>query len=290
LRRRHDPIAHDLRFFLAPSAPAAVLAVLALTASAAWADGLDSLQNFIQHARSGRADFTQTVTAPPRDGKPGRAKTSSGTFEFQRPGKFRFDYQKPFVQTIVADGQTLWLYDADLNQVTERAQAQVLGQTPAALIAEATDARCRPTSPSLPSPRAAAVGQGRAQDQGRTAAAGAVGFDGEQLAALEILDNFGQRSVLRFGPMQLNPQLPAGAFQFKPPAGRTCSGSKASPPRGDPVRQQGADAGLAGARIQLQVPRRLAQGARGVARIQRLRTVLLAQFLAIGAPHQRGVQ
>ena len=82
----------------------AVLSLLALTASIAWADGLSSLQDFIQNTRSGRADFTQTVTAPPRDGKPGRVKTSSGTFEFQRPGKFRFDYKKPFVQTIVADG------------------------------------------------------------------------------------------------------------------------------------------------------------------------------------------
>lgn len=202
--------------------PAAVLAVLALTASAAWADGLDSLQNFIQHARSGRADFTQTVTAPPRDGKPGRAKTSSGTFEFQRPGKFRFDYQKPFVQTIVADGQTLWLYDADLNQVTERAQAQVLGQTPAALIAEATDLRALQADFTLAAqPARDGLQWVKAVPKTRDGQLQQVqvGFDCEQLAALEILDNFGQRSVLRFGPMQLNPQLPAGAFQFKPPAG-----------------------------------------------------------------------
>lgn len=64
---------------------------------------------------------------------------SSGSFEFQRPGKFRFNYTKPFEQLIVADGKTLWLYDADLNQVTERAQAQVLGSTPAAILTSATD-------------------------------------------------------------------------------------------------------------------------------------------------------
>jgi hypothetical protein len=86
-----------------------------------WAGGLESLETFVKTVKSGRADFTQTVTAPSREGQPGRVKTSTGTFEFQRPGKFKFDYQKPFAQTIVADGKTLWLYDADLNQVTQRA-------------------------------------------------------------------------------------------------------------------------------------------------------------------------
>ena len=202
--------------------PAAVLAVLAMTASVAWADGLDSLQNFIQHTRSGRADFTQTVTAPTRDGKPGRVKTSSGTFEFQRPGKFRFDYQKPFVQTIVADGQTLWLYDVDLNQVTERAQAQVLGQTPAALIAEATDLNALKADFTLSAePARDGLQWVKAVPKARDGQLQQVqvGFDGNQLAALEILDSFGQRSVLKFGPMQLNPPLPARTFQFKPPAG-----------------------------------------------------------------------
>ncbi len=201
---------------------AAGLSLLALTASLAWADGLSSLQNFIQNTRGGRADFTQTVTAPARDGKPGRVKTSSGVFEFQRPGKFRFDYQKPFVQTIVADGKTLWLYDADLNQVTERQQAQVLGQTPAALIAEATSVQAlqvdftlssEPEQDGLQWVKAVPKAKDGQLQQVR------VGFDGVQLTALEILDSFGQRSVLRFGSMQVNPSLPASTFEFKPPAG-----------------------------------------------------------------------
>ena len=70
------------------------------------------------------------MTAPAKEGQAARSKTSSGTFEFARPSRFRFDYKKPFEQTIVADGQTLWLYDADLNQVTARKQSQVLASTP----------------------------------------------------------------------------------------------------------------------------------------------------------------
>ena len=89
--------------------------------------------------QTGRADFTQVVTYPPKDGQAARSKTSSGTFEFQRQGRFKIVYQKPFEQTIVADGQNLWLLDVDLNQVTQRSQAQALGSTPASLIASAAD-------------------------------------------------------------------------------------------------------------------------------------------------------
>ena len=107
----------------------------------ARATGLESLESFVKTVKTGRADFTQVVTAPTKDGKVARSKTSTGTFEFSRPGQFRFVYKKPFEQAIVADGQTLWLYDVDLNQVTARKQAQVLGATPAALIASAADLR-----------------------------------------------------------------------------------------------------------------------------------------------------
>ena len=92
-----------------PTAPSATVLVV-LSTSTSWAGGMESLEAFIKNARSGRAEFTQVVTAPARDGQPSRTKTSSGTFEFQRPGKFRFDYKKPFAQSIVADGKILWLW------------------------------------------------------------------------------------------------------------------------------------------------------------------------------------
>jgi outer membrane lipoprotein carrier protein len=114
-------------------------ALLAAWAAAAGAAGMDSLEAFVKGAKSGKAEFTQVVTSPSRDGQAARTKTSSGTFEFSRPNRFRFHYKKPFEQTIVADGQTLWLHDVDLNQVTARKQAAVLGTTPAALIAAAPD-------------------------------------------------------------------------------------------------------------------------------------------------------
>ena len=111
----------------------------ALAASVAQAGGLDSLDAFVKNVKSGRASFTQTVSAPAKDGQAVRAKVSSGSFEFARPNRFKFIYKKPFEQSIVADGQTLWLYDVDLAQVTARKQAAELGSTPAALIAAAPD-------------------------------------------------------------------------------------------------------------------------------------------------------
>lgn len=201
-----------------------ILIALTLVASAAsaWADGLQSLEAFVREVKSGRADFTQTVTAPSREGQPGRVKTSSGTFEFQRPGKFKFDYRKPFAQTIVADGQTLWLHDAELNQVTQRSQAQALGSTPAALIAAAPDLRALQADFRLESaPARDGLQWVRATPLARDGQLQTieVGFQGNALAALEILDSFGQRSVLKFARVETNPALGAATFVFKAPAG-----------------------------------------------------------------------
>jgi outer membrane lipoprotein carrier protein len=196
--------------------------VFAGAALAAHADGLQSLENFVKSARSGRADFTQVVTAPAREGQAGRSKTSSGTFEFQRPNRFRFDYRKPFVQTIVADGQTLWLHDVDLNQVTARKQSQVLGSTPAAIIAAAPDlASLRRDFDLQAQPERDGLQWVQATPKIREGQLTSVkvGFRGDDLAALEILDSFGQLSVMKFDKLQLNAALPPETFQFRPPQG-----------------------------------------------------------------------
>lgn len=196
--------------------------LITLSAGTTWAGGMESLEAFVKSARSGRADFTQTVTAPPRDGQPSRTKASSGNFEFQRPGKFRFDYKKPFAQSIVADGKILWLYDVDLNQVTQRPQSQVLGSTPAALIAAAPDLRALQADFALESqPERDGLQWVKATPKSKDGQLQSVqvGFQGDALAVLEILDSFGQSSVLKFGKVEVNPVLAANAFEFKVPAG-----------------------------------------------------------------------
>ncbi|MDB5751897.1 MAG: lolA [Ramlibacter sp.] len=197
-------------------------ALLAAGALAAHAGPIESLENFIRTAKSGRADFTQVVTAPTREGQAARTKTSGGTFEFERPNKFRFVYAKPFQQSIVADGQTLWMHDVDLNQVTSRKQAKVLGTTPAALIAASPDLETLKrdfTLQALPDSNGLQWVQALPKAKEGQLTAMKVGFRGDQLAALEVQDSFGQRSLLTFANMQVNAGVSADAFRFTPPKG-----------------------------------------------------------------------
>jgi outer membrane lipoprotein carrier protein len=195
---------------------------IAVCAGLSRAGGLESLENFVKTVKTGHADFTQVVTSPAKEGQAAKAKTSSGTFEFSRPNRFKFIYKKPFEQTIVADGQTLWLYDVDLNQVTARKQAEVLGSTPAALIASAADIGALKADFTLAAapdkdglewvlatPKAK---DGQLQNV-------RIGFRAGQLASLDILDSFGQKSSMNFAAFQPNVSLDAASFQFKPPVG-----------------------------------------------------------------------
>ncbi len=181
---------------------------------AARADAVDSLRDFVRDVKSGKASFTQVVTSA--DGA--RKKTSSGQFEFARPNRFRFAYTKPFEQLIVADGQKVWIFDTDLNQASSRALSKALGATPAALLAGATldSDFVLAAAPSaegldwaLATPK---LKDGPFQSM-------RVGFRGKELAAVEIIDSFGQRSMLQFSQFVPNAVLAAERFRFVPPAG-----------------------------------------------------------------------
>ena len=192
------------------------LAVLALggLAGAVHADAVSNLREFVRDVKSGQAAFTQTVTSA--DGA--RKKISSGDFEFSRPNRFRFNYSKPFQQLIVADGQKVWIYDTDLNQASSRRLTQALGSTPAALLAGASlepdfvlsnEANQDGLEWALATPRAK---DGAFQFM-------RVGFRNRELAAVELLDSFGQRSRLDFSRFVVNANLASERFRFTPPAG-----------------------------------------------------------------------
>jgi outer membrane lipoprotein carrier protein len=199
-------------------------AILAQTPNA---DALNSLSLFLKQTQSGRAQFTQLVTSPAKADQAPRRKTSSGTFEFHRPQQFRFAYQKPFVQTMVSDGQSLWLYDADLNQVTVRKQSQALGQTPAAFIASTGDLKVLQAEFNLSAePDAEGLQWVKAipkQTEGavQTIRVG-LKVQGQAiplLSVLEIVDGLGQTSRLSFQNFEVNVKLTSETFQFKAPVG-----------------------------------------------------------------------
>lgn len=199
-----------------------VAGMLALGAPPVAADGLRSLESFLRNAQSGRANFSQVVTPPPREGSPARPKSSTGSFEFQRPDRFRFQYARPYEQLLVADGNTLWLFDPDLNQVTARPQAQALANAPVALLSGSSDLSALRRDFIL---QAAPEVDGQSWvDATPRARDGAlrrlrIGFRDGTLSTLEIEDALGQKTVLRFETFQLNVPIPPERWRFVPPAG-----------------------------------------------------------------------
>lgn len=192
-----------------------VSTLLMFAAAAAHAQtSVDTLKEFVRDVKSGRAEFTQTVTSP--DGA--KKKTSSGKFEFSRPNRFRFTYLKPFEQVIVADGQKVWIYDADLNQASSRKFSQALGATPAALLAGGSlekdfDLAAQPAKDGLDWVEATPKAKDGSFKSVR------VGFKGKTLSAIEVVDAFNQRSLLQFSQFVANEPIKAETFVFTVPKG-----------------------------------------------------------------------
>ena len=189
-------------------------AALLCAAGLARADAVEVLHAFVRDVRTGQAAFTQTVTSP--DGV--KKKSSSGSFEFARPNRFRFVYSKPFQQEIVADGQKVWIYDSDLNQVSSRKLASALGTTPAALLAGGSLEQDFVLK-SLPDRDGLAWVEAVPRVRDGPLQSVRVGFRGRDLAAIEIVDSFGQTSMLQFSAMLTNLPIGAERFRFSVPPG-----------------------------------------------------------------------
>lgn len=192
----------------------------------AHADGLQALQDFLRHSQSGRAEFVQKVSAPPRAGQVTRVKTSQGSLAYLRPDRFRIDYVSPDEQTLLADGRQFWHLDADLRQVIVREQKSVLAQAPAALILTATDVRALQAAfdlRALPDADGLAWVEVKPKALDGTLRELRVGLRGQgpqtQVGVLEFTDGFGQTSRLELSVPSKGSPPTAATFVFKPPAG-----------------------------------------------------------------------
>jgi outer membrane lipoprotein carrier protein len=181
----------------------------------AQANGLDDFLAFNTQTKTATARFEQQVMD--RAGKV--VESGSGTFVFARPGKFRWTYEKPHKQLLVADGSKLYIYDPDLNQVTVKRMDRAISSTPAALLAGRDDItqlftlRDGGTSDGLEwvdaTPKEKDTGFERVR----------LGLRGKTLAAMELNDQLGGRTMLRFSDLKANAPVPPDAFKFTPPKG-----------------------------------------------------------------------
>ena len=180
----------------------------------ARAGGTEQLRSFLGQIRSARGEFTQRV-----GGGDARVRTSSGSFVFQRPGRFRWTYSQPYEQVIVADGETLYLYDKDLNQVTVKRLAGTIPASPASILFgsdqfdrefEVRDAGARDGMQWI-------VATPRARDSAFERIE--IGFRDGLPAAMLLADGFGQVSQLSFAKVERNPALDPRTFRFTPPPG-----------------------------------------------------------------------
>ena len=184
--------------------------ILSLSANAT---GLERIKEYFQNIQSASADFHQVVT----DKQGHKTQDVTGVMQLQKPNKFRWDYNKPFVQQIIGDGEKIWLFDPELNQVTVRSFTKAAGSSPAALLAGGKemersfvikDASRKGTLEwVLAVPKIGETGFERLF----------LGFKGDALMEMELHDSFGNRTAIQFINVVRNPKLSADQFKFTPP-------------------------------------------------------------------------
>jgi len=169
--------------------------------------------------------LTQTTTAKGRfaqmvlDKNLKMLQQSTGTMQFSRPGKFRWEYNKPYEQIIVGDGTKLWVYDKDLNQVTERKLDKALGASPAALLAGSNEIEKSYTLNNIGNQEGLDWLEAIPKSKDTAFERVRLGFGKAGLEAMELRDQFGQVTVIKFADIERNPKLAADAFTFTPPKG-----------------------------------------------------------------------
>ncbi|MGR9045544.1 MAG: outer membrane lipoprotein chaperone LolA [Gammaproteobacteria bacterium] len=195
--------------------PLAVVFVLVFFEAQAAELPVEQLRTFLASSQSLSADFKQVSID--ESGVP--AQTSYGVFYLNRPGKFRWDYLKPFRQEIVSNAGKVWFYDEDLEQVTIKKLDQSLGSTPALLLSGDID-----LEENFTLERQGKEGDliwlkllPKNEDSGFKYIL--IGLDHGVLAGMELNDNFGQLTRIYFSKVKINPSLDNGLFKFTPPEG-----------------------------------------------------------------------
>jgi len=193
----------------------------ALAAPSLAADGPDRLRAFLEQVRTLRAEFQQSVY----DEDARLLDDARGMVYIARPGRFRWNYAEPYPQEIVGDGEKVWIYDSELDQVTVRPLGDALGDTPVMLLTSD-----QPVENNF-EVRAIAGADGyewvglRPLGEQASFTEIRLGFDGDTLRVMELNDAFGQLTRLLFSNVVRNLDLAPNLFRFTPPAGADVFGN-----------------------------------------------------------------
>jgi outer membrane lipoprotein carrier protein len=173
------------------------------------------LKAFLSSAKTITANFKQVLINEAGD----PFQTSSGLFYLQRPGKFRWDYTKPFQQQIISTSGKVWFYDADLEQVTIKKLDESVGSTPALLLSGDV-----PLEDNYNIEQQGSDGSmnwiklvPKAQDS--TFKYVLIGLEKGVLSGMQLNDNFGQLTRIYFSNLKVNQNVNADLFEFKAPKG-----------------------------------------------------------------------
>ena len=194
-----------------------LFALAALLASASTSAGMarDRLETFTQGLESLRGNFVQKV----HDAGGRVTESSNGTVALRAPRLFRWKYEDPFPQLIVADGDNVWVHDEDLDQVTVKNQSLEESQSPLTVLIENAPLE-RDYSVSEP-PESGGLAWLKLVPKAKDASFETceLGFTEAGLAKMVLTDALGQRNELSFGNWERNPKLPQDTFRFTPPPG-----------------------------------------------------------------------
>jgi len=188
---------------------------LALSPLSGVASSLERFSEFINGTVQARGEFEQKIF----DSNRKLVQESRGVLAFSRPGKFRWTYVKPYAQLIVGDGSKIWIYDEDLKQVTVRKLDQALGSTPAALLAGNNEAMRAFRLSDKGSKDGLEWLEALPRDKEGNFERIRMGFSASGLQVMELVDGFGQTTVLKFNSLERNPKLDPALFRFSPPKG-----------------------------------------------------------------------
>jgi outer membrane lipoprotein carrier protein len=198
-------------------------AVLMLASGLALAQdsGITQLESFMARATSAEGRFEQAVAAASGS----RPEYSRGVFVFQRPGKFRWEYEKPYPQLLVSDGDKLWSWDPDLNQVTVQPMGDALGATPAAILAG--DGSLERNFRLVAEGERGGLAWVRAEPLSSDGpfAEVRIGLSDNMLRRMAMQDHFGQTTVIDFIELKVGSKPAAERFRFTPPPGADVLGN-----------------------------------------------------------------